>query len=107
MANLDYEPSGRDFGGQVRELTRVLREQWWVILLCLVLTTFAAAAYTSTLTKKYEASARLLLQTDNLGSTIAGAQIGGGGPTRPGAPPRQPGGAPAGGPPRGERPRAR
>src|SRR4051794_10588384 len=82
MANLDYEPSGRDFGGQVRELTRVLREQWWIILLCLVLTTFAAAAYTSSQQKEYETSAKLLLQSDNLSSTISGTGIGGIDPTR-------------------------
>jgi succinoglycan biosynthesis transport protein ExoP len=82
MANLDYEPSGRDFGGQVRELTRVLREQWWLILLCVVLTTFAAAAYTSAQDKLYETSAKLLLQSDNLSSTISGTGIGGIDPTR-------------------------
>jgi polysaccharide biosynthesis transport protein len=82
MANLDYEPSGRDFGGQVRELTRVLREQWWIILLSVVLATFAAAAYTSSQDKQYETSAKLLLQSDNLSSTIAGTPIGGIDPTR-------------------------
>jgi succinoglycan biosynthesis transport protein ExoP len=79
---LDYEPSGRDFGGQAREITRVLREQWWIILLVLLLTTFAAAAYTSTVANRYESSARLLLQSDNLSSTIAGTAIGGTDPTR-------------------------
>jgi receptor protein-tyrosine kinase len=79
---LEDQPLGRDFGGQIRDLVRVLREQWWIILLCLLLTTFAAAAYTSTEKKQYEASARLLLLTDNLTSTIAGAGVAGIDPTR-------------------------
>jgi receptor protein-tyrosine kinase len=79
---LDEQPSGRDFGGQIRDIARVLREQWWIILLCLVLTTFAAAAYTSTLKKEYEASAKLLLQPDNLGAVIAGTGVAGTDPTR-------------------------
>lgn len=69
---MDEQRSGRDFGGQLRDFGRVLREQWWILLLCLVVTAFAAAAYTSTLDKEYEATAKLLLQTDNLGSTLAG-----------------------------------
>lgn len=79
---MEDQPSGRDFGGQIRDLTRVLREQWWIILLCLVITTFAAAAYTSTQKKEYEATAKLLLQTDNLSATIAGAGLAGVDPTR-------------------------
>jgi polysaccharide biosynthesis transport protein len=79
---LEYQSTGRDFSGQIRDLGRTLREQWWIILLCLVLTTFAAAAYTSTEHKEYEASTRLLLQTDNLSSTIAGTNVGGVDPTR-------------------------
>jgi capsular exopolysaccharide synthesis family protein len=61
---------------------RVLREQWWIILLCVLLTTFAAAAYTSTLKKEYEATAKLLLQTDNLSATISGTGVAGVDPTR-------------------------
>lgn len=79
---MEDQPSGRDIGGQVRDLARVLREQWWIILLCVVLTTFAAAAYTSSLKKEYEATAKLLLQPDNLSSTIAGASVPGVDPTR-------------------------
>jgi polysaccharide biosynthesis transport protein len=74
---LDEQTSGRDFGGQIREIGRVLREQWWIILLCLVITTFAAAAYTSKQDKEYEATAKLLLQSDNLSSQVAGTTIGG------------------------------
>jgi tyrosine-protein kinase len=74
--------SGRDFGGQIREFARVLREQWWIILLCTILTAFAAAGYTSTQEKEYEASAKLLLQSDNLSSTIAGTGVGGVDPNR-------------------------
>jgi receptor protein-tyrosine kinase len=79
---LEDQPSGRDFGGQIRDLTRVLREQWWIILFCLVLTTFAAAAYTSTQKKQYEASAKLLLQSDNLSSSIVGTGVPGVDPAR-------------------------
>lgn len=72
----------RDLGRQVREFGRVLREQWWIILLCLVLTTFAAGAYTATQKKEYESTAKLLLQPDNLSATIAGTSLAGTDPTR-------------------------
>lgn len=79
---MEDQRSGRDFGGQIRDFGRVLREQWWIILLCLVVTTFAAAAYTSTLKKEYEATAKLLLQPDNLSATISGTALSGSDPTR-------------------------
>jgi polysaccharide biosynthesis transport protein len=79
---LEEQRSGRDFGGQIRDFGRVLREQWWIILICIVLTTFAAALYTSSQKKEYEASARLLLQPDNLSATIAGTGLSGTDPTR-------------------------
>jgi tyrosine-protein kinase len=79
---MEDQSSGRDFGGQIRDLVRVLREQWWIILLCLLVTAFAAAAYTSAQKREYETSARLLLQTDNLTATIAGAGVTGLDPTR-------------------------
>lgn len=66
----------------MRDLARVVREQWWVIVLCILITGFAAAAYTSTREKQYDASARLLLQPDNLSQAIAGAAIPGVDPTR-------------------------
>src|SRR3954470_3880536 len=80
--DLEDQSSGPDFGGQIRDLARVLREQWWIVAICVALAAFAAAAYTGTQDKKYEASAKLLLQTDNLSSTIAGASIPGVDPTR-------------------------
>jgi capsular exopolysaccharide synthesis family protein len=49
---------------------------------CLVLTTFAAAAYTATRHKEYEATAKLLLQTENVGGTIAGTGLGAQDPNR-------------------------
>ena len=76
------DQTGRDFGGQIRDLTRVLREQWWIIVLCLAIATFAAAAYTGSQKKEYQATAKLLLQTDNLSSTIAGTSLPGVDPTR-------------------------
>jgi capsular exopolysaccharide synthesis family protein len=79
---LQEQSPGRDFGAQIRDLARVLREQWWIILLCLLVTTFAAAAYTSTQKKEYEATAKLLLQTDNLSATISGTGVAGVDPTR-------------------------
>ncbi len=72
----DATPS-RDTGAQVRDFARLLREQWWVILLCVVATTSAAVLYTASTDKTYEASAKLLLPTDNLSSSLAGAGIGG------------------------------
>ena len=79
---MDDQSREHDVGGQIRDSLRVLREQWWLILLCVALTTGAAAAYTSRLDKEYEASAKLLLQPDNLNSTIAGTELAGTDPTR-------------------------
>src|SRR4051812_49706093 len=51
-------------------------------MLCIVLTTFAAAAYTSTQDKEYEASAKLLLQADNFDTSLAGTGVAGVDPNR-------------------------
>ena len=59
-----------------------MREQWWIILLCVVLCAFAAAAYTTAQKKEYAASAKLLLQSENLGAAIAGAGVAGVDPAR-------------------------
>jgi Mrp family chromosome partitioning ATPase len=66
-----------DFGTRVREQLRALREQKWLLIACVVLTTAAALAYALTRTELYQASSRILLQESDLGTTITGLQGGG------------------------------
>jgi tyrosine-protein kinase len=61
-----------DVATQLRDFGRVLREQWWLVALCLLLAAAAAVAYAETRPRDYQATARLLLQQDNPASTIAG-----------------------------------
>lgn len=82
MPESEHGPSGVDVGAQIRAVSRMLREQWWIILLCLLATTGAAIAYTATTKKAYEASARLLIHEDNVPSAITGTAAGGVDPTR-------------------------
>src|ERR1051325_2197035 len=50
----------------------MLREQWWLIGLCVLLSAAAAVAYAETRPRDYQASAKLLLQQDNPSSQILG-----------------------------------
>src|SRR5919204_5425538 len=61
-----------DLATQLRDFGRVLREQWWLVALCLVLSAAAAVAYAETRPRDYEASAKLLLQQDNPNSQLLG-----------------------------------
>jgi polysaccharide biosynthesis transport protein len=61
-----------DVATQLRDFGRVLREQAWLIALCVVLAGCAAAAYAETRPRNYEATARLLLQQDNPAAQVAG-----------------------------------
>lgn len=61
-----------DVATQLRDFSRVLREQWWLIALCLFLSAAAAVAYAETRPRDYQATTRLLLQQDNPGSVVTG-----------------------------------
>src|SRR5919204_3404932 len=61
-----------DVATQLRDFGRVLREQWWLVAVCLLLSAAAAVAYAETRPRDYQAASRLLLQQDNPGSLIAG-----------------------------------
>jgi tyrosine-protein kinase len=71
-----------DVATQLRDFGRVLREQWWLVLLCVVLSAAAAVAYAETRPRSYEASAKLLLQQDNLSGQIVGLAAPGVDPVR-------------------------
>lgn len=62
-----------DMATQLRDFGRVLREQWWLIALCVLLAAAAAVAYAETRPRDYQATARLLLQQDNPAATLTGA----------------------------------
>jgi Mrp family chromosome partitioning ATPase len=66
------EPERLDVATQLRDFGRVLREQWWLVALCLLIATAAAVGYAETRPRDYQATARLLLQQDNPGSVVAG-----------------------------------
>lgn len=66
------EPERLDVATQLRDFGRVLREQWWLVALCLLIAAAAAVAYAETRPRDYQATARLLLQQDNPGSVVAG-----------------------------------
>ena len=70
------------FSTQLRDFGRVLREQWWLVLLCTLLAGAAALAYVETRPRTYEASARLLLQQDNVSGQIVGISTPGLDPVR-------------------------
>ena len=60
----------------------MLREQKLLVIFCILATAFAATAYTATQKNKYQATAKLLLQQDNLSGALAGTGIGFQDPTR-------------------------
>jgi polysaccharide biosynthesis transport protein len=61
-----------DVAAQLRDFGRVLREQWWLVALCLLVSAAAAVGYAETRPRDYQATAKLLLQQDNPGNQIVG-----------------------------------
>ena len=61
-----------DVATQLRDFGRVLREQWWLIAICVILAAVAAVVYAETRPRDYEATARLLLQQDNPAAALSG-----------------------------------
>lgn len=59
-------------GGDLHRQLRALRSQWWIIALCALAAAAAAYAYTASQPATYDATARLLLQGNDLGSTVTG-----------------------------------
>ena len=76
------DPTKRDVAAQVRDLARTIREQKWTILLCAVVTTAAAVGFTALQEPKYQATAKILLQDDNLAQALAGTGFGASDPRR-------------------------
>src|SRR4051794_2331128 len=72
----------RDVAAQLRDLARTVREQKWLILLCVVVTTAAAVVFTALQEPKYQATAKILLQDDNLAQALAGTGFSGTDPHR-------------------------
>jgi succinoglycan biosynthesis transport protein ExoP len=67
------DAASHDLGAQLREQFRVLRERKWLIVICAILTTAAALAYSLTTDKEYQATTKLLLQpSDDLGTSVVG-----------------------------------
>lgn len=64
----------RDSGALLREQIRILREHWYVIVLCIVATAAAAYAFSASRPKVYQASAQLLIQRQDLATSLTGLQ---------------------------------
>ena len=64
----------QDVGTELRGQARMVRDQSWVIVLCILVAIAAAAIYTSTRDETFTAQTRLLLQQDDPNSTVFGAQ---------------------------------
>lgn len=61
-------------GAWLRQQLRVLRENWLVIALCVLITTAVAFIYSATRPAVYQASAQLLIENSDLASTLVGLQ---------------------------------
>ena len=57
----DEGDRGRDLAAELRSAARVLRQQWWLVVLGTLVGALAAYAYTTTESSEYESTARLLL----------------------------------------------
>ena len=62
-----------DVAAQIRNGLRILREQKWLVALCIILSGAAAFAYVQTQRKEYRASAKVLFQEQNLTSLLLNA----------------------------------
>ena len=66
---MSTENSRSDFATQIRDQLRVLREQKWLVLLCVLATTGGAYLYAHDQRKEYRATAKVLVQQNNLAGT--------------------------------------
>src|SRR3954447_11821360 len=64
----------QDLAAELRRQARMLRDQAWVIVLCVAISMAAAAIYTSTRAETFTAQTRLLLQQDDPNSLVLGTQ---------------------------------
>jgi receptor protein-tyrosine kinase len=65
------ETDRSQLAAEVRGLLRLLRDQWWIVLLCLLVAGAVAAAYLTTRDTKWEAQSALLLVQDDPNVAIA------------------------------------
>lgn len=62
----------RDVAAEVRRLGRMLRDQAWIVILCVLVAILAAAVYESSKKTAYEAQAKVLLLQDDPNATLSG-----------------------------------
>jgi len=67
---MSTENSRSDFATQIRDLLRVVREQKWLVLLCVLATTGGAYLYAHDQHKEYRATAKVLVQQNNLATEL-------------------------------------
>src|SRR3954453_22722552 len=64
----------QDLAAELRRQARMLRDQAWVIVLCVAISMAAAAIYTSTRAETFTAQTRLRLQQDDSNPLVLGTQ---------------------------------
>jgi Mrp family chromosome partitioning ATPase len=62
-----------DVAAQLRNFLRILREQAWLVLLCVAVTTGAAVYYANEQDDEYETQAQVLSQQENLSAALVGS----------------------------------
>ena len=67
---MSTENSRSDFATQIRDQLRVVREQKWLVLLCVLATTGGAYLYAHDQHKEYRATAKVLVQQNNLATEL-------------------------------------
>jgi uncharacterized protein involved in exopolysaccharide biosynthesis len=65
----------RDVAAEVRRLGRMLRDQAWIVLICVVVAVGAAAIYESTKDTVYEAQSKVLLIQDDPNASLSGQTV--------------------------------
>ena len=62
----------RDIADEVRRFARMLRDQAWIVLLCIAVAVLAAAIYESSKETAYQAQSKVLLVQDDPNATLQG-----------------------------------
>jgi Mrp family chromosome partitioning ATPase len=65
----------RDVAAEVRRLGRMLRDQAWIVVICVAVAVGAAALYESTKETTYVAQAKVLLLQDDPNATLSGTGV--------------------------------
>jgi succinoglycan biosynthesis transport protein ExoP len=71
---LQVDAERRDFAAELRDTVRVLRSQWWLVALCVLVSAGAGYAWGQTQDSEYESRARVLVVQSNPGAALGAGQ---------------------------------